>query len=118
MLDIMVADDEISITSFIADALTDEGYHVRVFHDGASTLLAIQASLPALVLLDHAMPLMTGMELLIHLRSMDIQHFPVIIMSAGSDAEVFLRYGATAFLPKPFDLSKLLACIEQHLVRG
>ena len=65
----MVADDEISITSFIVDALTDEGYRVRVFHDGASALLAIQADLPALVLLDHAMLAMTGMELLIQLRS-------------------------------------------------
>jgi len=118
MLDIVVADDEISITSLIVDVLTDEGYRVRVFQDGASALLAIQADLPALVLLDHAMPVMTGMELLIQLRSMDIQYLPVIIMSAGSGAEICLRYGATVFLPKPFELSKLLACIEQHLVQG
>ena len=112
---ILVADDEVAITTFITDALTDEGYYVRAFHDGASALLAIQAEVPALALLDNAMPIMTGMELLIRLRSAGVLDLPVIIMSAGSGAEAFLRHGAAAFLPKPFDLTKLLNCIEQHL---
>lgn len=112
---ILVVDDERSITEFVSDALLDEGYEVEVVHDGASALLTIERQPPDLVLLDVGMPVMTGDELLRRLRGDSFSELPVIIMTAGTNAERYLGDGANAILKKPFSLDLLLASVEHNL---
>ena len=114
-IDILVADDEAPIAHVIAELLNEEGYTVRVCHDGASALLAIQEQHPHLVLLDNAMPVMTGGELLSKLRQNGFGHLPVILMSAGSRLSEFLEQGATDVIPKPFDAERLLERIARYV---
>lgn len=111
---ILVADDEAPITALISDVLEDEGYTVQTVNNGASALLAIQLQPPALVMLDNAMPVMTGQEVLQRVRSLNIG-IPIIMMSANAHGEIFLEAGADAFLPKPFDIHSLLLLVNQHL---
>ena len=115
--DILVVDDEDSITSLLAEVLMDAGYQVRVAHDGAGALLAIQESLPALVLMDIAMPVMTGDEVLRHLRGHGYRLLPVVMMSAGHQLHPMLREGATAVIPKPFDIDVVLDIVTSALGR-
>jgi CheY-like chemotaxis protein len=112
--DILVADDEIEIVAFISELLTDAGYSVRTVPDGASALREIQRCPPALVLLDNAMPGMTGAEVLRQLRKDGFRQMPVIMMSAHTRAEVSLKLGAD-FLSKPFSLDDLLSHVAQHI---
>jgi len=112
--DILVIDDEVDITDFVSELLTDEGYSIRVAHNGASALLEITSRRPALLLLDVAMPVMSGDELLRFLRSHQFADLPVVMMTAGLRPEIFLAQGATDVLPKPFDLSALLWVVEHH----
>lgn len=112
--DVVVVDDEAPIAQVIADLLIEEGYRVGVFHDGASALLAILEHPPRLVLLDIAMPVLTGDEVLIELRRRGYDHLPIILMSAGSRLSDFLPLGATAVIPKPFDLDQILACVSRY----
>lgn len=114
-IDILVADDEAPIAHVIAELLNEEGYTVLVCHDGASALLAIQEQRPHLVLLDNAMPVMTGGELLSELRQNGFSHLPVILMSAGSRLSEFLEQGATDIIPKPFDVERLLERIAWYV---
>lgn len=115
MRTILVVDDERTITEFVSDALSDEGYTVDVVHDGASALLAIQGQAPDLVILDVGMPVMTGDELLRRLRTDSFADLPVVMMTAGTNAEQYLSQGANAILKKPFTLDSLLTTVARNL---
>jgi two-component system OmpR family response regulator len=112
---IMIVDDEVAITQWVAEALRDEGYSVRVAQDGASALLAMREQAPDLVLLDIAMPVMTGDELLLRLRRGSFPDLPIIVMTAGLHAETFLAQGATYVLPKPIALDTLLEVVAHYI---
>jgi CheY-like chemotaxis protein len=112
---VLVVDDEEAIAHLVADALEEEGYEVRVKHDGASALLDIVQDPPDLVLLDIAMPVMVGDELLRYLRRNGFPHLPVIVMTAGLRPESYLADGASAVVAKPFDLNRLIDLVGQSL---
>lgn len=111
MRTILVVDDEQAITELICDALADAGYETRVAHDGASALLDILHQAPDLVILDVAMPVMTGEELMRELSGRGFNHLPIIVMTAGLNSDRLATLGACAVVPKPFDLVRLLDTI-------
>jgi len=116
--DILIVDDEAPIAELLADVLQDEGYSVRVARDGASALLEIIKRPPALVLLDVAMPVMLGSDLLVYLRRHGFSDLPIIIMTAGLSPLVYLAQGATEVLPKPFDVNTVVEKVARYLPRG
>jgi DNA-binding response OmpR family regulator len=113
--DILIVDDEVPIAQFIATVLQEEGYAVRVVHDGASALLEIVARPPCVVLLDVAMPVMVGDELLRYLRRKGFSDLPIIMMTAGLYPEAYLSQGATDILPKPFDVELLIDKVARYM---
>ena len=113
--DILVVDDEIDIAQFIAGVLEDEGYQVRIWHDGASALVDILRHRPDLVMLDITMPVMCGDELLRTLRKRGLKDLPVIVMTAGSHPERYLKDGASDVLPKPFDIDDLIERVRSYV---
>ncbi len=112
---ILVVDDERSITDFVSEVLSEEGYRVRVCHDGASALLDIRRQEPDLVLLDIGLPVMTGDTVLRELRQSGFDGLPVIVTTASTNAERYLDEGATAILRKPFTLDRLLELVSFHV---
>lgn len=112
---IVVADDEEPIRSLVTDVLEEEGYLVQAVGDGSTALSLIRTYRPSLALLDVAMPVMMGDEVLRQLRA-DGLTLPVIMMTAGTSPQRFLRVGASAVLPKPFTLEQLLATIARALL--
>jgi len=113
--DILIVDDEVAIAQLLADVLHEEGYRIRVAHDGASALLEIIKRRPGLVLLDVAMPVMLGSDLLVYLRQHGFNDLPIIIMTAGLSPLIYLAQGATEVLPKPFDVNMVVEKIAQYL---
>lgn len=113
--DVLVVDDDRFIAQFICDALEEEGYGVRIAHDGANGLLAIRQCRPGVVLLDVAMPVMFGDELLRYLRRNGYDDLPVVIMTAGLHPESYLADGANAILAKPFEVNALLDEVFRYL---
>jgi len=116
--EILIVDDEAPIAELLADVLQDEGYSIRVARDGASALLEIIKRPPALVLLDVAMPVMLGSDLLIYLRQHGFSDLPIIIMTAGLSPLVYLTQGATEVLPKPFDVNVVVEKVAHYLPLG
>jgi CheY-like chemotaxis protein len=112
---ILVVDDEVEIATFVAEILRDEGYRVRIAHDGGSALMDIMQHPPALVMLDIAMPVMVGDDVLRFLRRNGYGDLPVVIMTAGLHPEIYRRSGATEVLPKPFDIDTLLEIVAEHM---
>jgi DNA-binding response OmpR family regulator len=113
--EVLIVDDEAPIAQLLADVLQDEGYTIRIARDGASALLEIIKRPPGLVLLDVAMPVMLGSDLLVYLRRHGFEHLPIIIMTAGLSPLVYLAQGATEVLPKPFDVNLVVDKVAQHL---
>lgn len=112
---ILVVDDHPEITDLVVEALTDEGYRVRVANDGASALRAIRREPPDLLLVDIAMPVMRGDELLRELRSDGFAELPVIVMTADTKPERFRPLGANQLLRKPFDLDRLIQTVGVYV---
>lgn len=114
-VDVLIVDDEPPIAEFIAEVLEEEGYRVRVLHDGAAALLDIMRRRPRMVILDVAMPVMMGDELLRYLRRHGFGDLPIVIMTAGMNPQSYIAYGAVAVLPKPFDVQALLTTVERYM---
>lgn len=113
---ILVVDDDPDIRALIVQLLMLEGFEVATAANGQAALDHIAVQEPQLVLLDLQMPLMSGWEVLAHLRQAR-PAVPVVFMSAGYRAEVEAkRHGADGYLAKPFDLDAVLALIARYTV--
>src|SRR5689334_21027044 len=94
---ILVIDDDFSIREILSDVLSDEGYAVSSASNGAEGLIALEHSLPALVLLDMRMPVLDGWEFARTLRERGLS-IPIIVMTAAQDARQWAQeVGATGF---------------------
>jgi DNA-binding response OmpR family regulator len=103
---VLVVDDDPMILEFLHDLLAGEGYAVRCAADGVTGLDAALADPPDLVLTDVFMPGLDGLGLIARLRDHGLA-VPVVVMSAhrrGLPADV-------PFVPKPFDLVRLVATL-------
>lgn len=116
---VLVVDDDALIRDTLATALSDEGYAVRVAPDGQIALETLYEWLPDLIVLDMMMPVMDGPAFRAAQRGLEpAANIPVIVLSAAHNIHARAAgLGATAVLPKPFDLGILLATVEQT-VRG
>jgi DNA-binding response OmpR family regulator len=112
MATILIADDEPDLVATLADLLEDEGHRVLRARDGAAALAAAARDRPDHVLTDQMMPGLTGAELAAYLRARPGLAVPVILMSALPRVAV---PPGVAFLPKPFDLGRLLALVDALL---
>ena len=116
--DILVVDDEPDIVEFVIDFLREEGYAVRGALDVDAALAAIADQPPAVILLDLLMPSLNGMTLWEHLKRYNLADIPIVLMTASPRAaEAMLASTAADYLPKPFDLDRLLACVARYARR-
>lgn len=108
MAGILVVDDDESHRTLMCDLLEEMGYQATQASNGREALRLLAGALPAAVLLDLRMPVMSGWGLLEVLKEMPAaRKVPVIIVSAyGFEWEADL-VGAAGFISKPVDLDKV-----------
>ncbi len=123
MHEILIVDDDGNNRAAYSMLLEEVGYQVREASDGHGCLAAVQVRVPALILLDVAMPNMDGFETLRRLRSAH-KDIPVILVTGRrTDAESIesgLELGAEEFLQKPVRPDELKARIRAlvHLAQA
>lgn len=110
---IYIADDETDLVDLLKEALETDGYEVEVANDGEGLLGLVDERIPDLVLLDIAMPGLSGWEVQKELRSREeTRSIPVIAITAqgGASVETSARnaLGFHDFLRKPFRMQDLL----------
>jgi len=119
---ILVVDDEAKLLRAVAVTLREEGYEVTTARGGAEALVAVNASVPDLVVSDIRMPGMDGYQLARALRSNPrTELIPVIFLTAKGERKdrlAGIRTGADAYLTKPFDPEELLAVVSNILKRA
>lgn len=114
---ILVADDAETITSLLMTALETSGYNVTVATNGVETYEKGVSDDFDLVILDHLMPGLLGLEVIERWREEGIDT-PVIMLSGVDDDHTVVAsfdLGATDFVRKPFRLPELMARIRQRL---
>jgi two-component system response regulator CpxR len=116
---ILIADDDTELCELLRQYLGQEGFDVRLAHDGEQALVeARRPKLDAMVL-DIMMPLMNGIDVLRSLRRES--DLPVIMLTArGEDLDriIGLELGADDYLAKPANPRELLARIRAVLRRA
>lgn len=115
---ILVVDDESDIVRSMEQLLQQQGYVVECANSGAQGLASIEATAPDLVLLDFAMPGMSGLEVARRAR----QHHPELpIVFVSGHAQRDMLEGAVPgayLLRKPFQSEELFRTIADCLSEG
>jgi CheY-like chemotaxis protein len=111
---VLVVDDDPGIRESIREVLSSEGYRILEAGDGQEALLQIERLRErCVVLLDLAMPRMTGTEVLAELsRRGHTDRTPVLVMSANAQPRDLDFPQVVALLRKPFELDELLRWVE------
>ena len=113
----MVEDDP-DVRRVIVECLGLIGYAVTEARNGAEGLAAIADHKPDLLVVDYAMPDMTGAEVISKAREL-FGDLPVILATGYADMAVVERLaGKPAILRKPFDINALGAAVASALESG
>ena len=116
---ILVVDDDSAIVEALQLVLQSAGHQVLTAGTASECLAAIARERCDLVLLDMMLPDRSGLEALTDILRMR-RSLPVIVLTAYGSIETAVeatRLGATNFLTKPWNNSKLLLEIKQALER-
>jgi len=110
---VLVADDEPAVLEVLSQVVEDLGHEVLRARDGEEAFGLARARRPQLVVTDHMMPRLSGLDLCRKLkRDQVLKDVPVILLSAVLPQGV---PEATAFLHKPFEITDFEAVIRQSL---
>lgn len=104
-ISVLCVDDEPAIRLSVQVFLEDRGHRVELAENGLLGLAAIRATEFDAVLLDLAMPGMSGLEVLRHVTA-EKPSLPVVVVSgtgAIQDVIAALRLGAWDFITKPIE---------------
>jgi len=117
MQSILAVDDSASMRQMVSFTLKGAGYHVIEASDGQEAYEKAVNARVDLVLTDQNMPRMDGVTLVKNLRVLPgYQNTPILILTTESSVEMKAKgreAGATGWLVKPFDPSKLLEVIKK-----
>ncbi len=114
---ILVADDDRSIRTVLAQALTRAGCRVRATGTASTLWRWIEEGEGDVVVTDVMMPDGDALDLLPAIRKRR-PGLPVIVMSAQNTVMTAIRaaeVGAYEYLPKPFDLKEVLSQVSKAL---
>jgi len=114
---VLVVDDSASIRQMVTFALKGAGYNVVEAIDGKDGLDKAAAGAMNLVLTDQNMPRMDGLTLIKSLRRLpQYKATPILVLSTEAGdvmKEQGRAAGATGWLVKPFDPTKLLLVVKK-----
>jgi DNA-binding response OmpR family regulator len=119
---VLIVDDDAQVRALLAEHAFELGLEVREAADGLAALAQARHFLPALILLDVAMPRMDGKQFLAQAKADPVlKDIPVIVVSGAEQTEVAvecLDFGAEDFVTKPFRSALLRARMRSSLARA
>jgi len=110
---VLLADDEPTLRTTLADALGEAGHEVVPVADGAAALAALAAGTYDCVVTDLRMPGADGLEVLRAARAAGAE--AVVLTGAGSveTAVAAMKAGAWDYLQKPFPEAELVLLLDR-----
>lgn len=116
-MNILLAEDERSVAFSICFALKPDGHRIEMVADGEQALAEMRLKPGGfdLLITDHSMPRMNGVELVQQLREAGFRG-KILVLSAHLSPEnraAYKELGVDGLLPKPFDLFQLREVIRK-----
>lgn len=117
---ILIADDEVVLTSSLKNVLEKLGYKVSVCNRGNEILNFVKRENFHIIFLDIFLGDANGIEILKKIK-LEFQFIPVIMITANSDittAVYAMKEGAYDYITKPFDIKKIIEAIQKNVDVG
>ncbi len=117
---VSVVDDDESVRESLPDLLNEFGYSARTFSSALEFLASDAMEQTQCLILDVAMPGMSGIELQAELKRRE-KRMPIIFITATRDDAVrtrVLEMGASAYLSKPFSDTALFEALRSVSARN
>ena len=118
---VLVVDDEPTIRTLIRAVLEPTEYRVVEAVDGVSALAVAGKLRPDLILLDIALPRLSGLEVCRRIKADSATASTPIILLTGfvqeAEREAGKQAGAEGFIAKPFSPAALLKRIDETVRR-
>ncbi len=114
---VLVVEDDPNVGQLIVNLLEARGIATSLVTDGLQALERLQADAPAAVVLDLALPLVDGWEVLNTLQEAE-RDIPIIVVTAhgqGDGAKRAKELGVRRFFEKPFIPSQLATAVAELL---
>ena len=117
---VLLIEDEPIIAEAIRFLLSRDGLRVSHAVEGAAALILLAQDPPDLVILDHMLPGLSGLEILTAIRANpESRDLPVMMLTArGRDREMAERAGADRFMTKPFSNTEILSEVRAMLAQN
>ncbi|TWP44528.1 response regulator transcription factor [Lentzea tibetensis] len=118
-MSVLVAEDNEMQAEMLGHYLRQEGYEVRIVHDGRSAIDEVRRDLPDLLILDVMMPKVDGLDVVRVLRAES--DLPVLMLTARSTEDDLLHgldLGADDYVTKPYSPRELMARVRTLLRRA
>ena len=116
---VYVIDDDREVLKAMQRLLGSVGLSVAAFESPRAFLDTYDAAAPGCLVLDLAMPELTGLELQRALAGRDAL-LPIVFLTGRGDVRACaqaMKDGAVDFLTKPVDAADLLAAVDQALAK-
>ena len=117
---ILVVDNEIKMRRLLEIMLKQMDYEVLQAQDGQEAFATLTAQFADLVITDLCMPNLDGIGLLRQLRE-NHNDVPVIVVTAYGTVESAvdaMKYGASDYIVRPFEMSAVTAAVQRALSLG
>lgn len=114
---VLIVDDDAGMRRTYRDLLEDEGYAVLSARDGAEGLATLDEleDDPTLVVVDAAMPLISGEQVIECMRSRPgSEDLPVLVVTGHRHIAASLKARGVPVLRKPFDIAAFLDVVHER----
>ena len=112
---ILIADDERAFVELLSERLIQRGNQVECAYDGMAALTLIKTNKYDIVILDHNMPELTGLELVKYIKNNKIEAKTIMITGYSDINKSFMKsIGVDEYLTKPVKLADVDALLEKY----
>ena len=115
-LQILIIDDEPLVRSLLKQVLENAGHDVTEAGDGQEGVRCFRENNFDLVITDHGMPVMNGLDAAFRIKKLNPET-PVLLITGWqteTDATFQKPSGIDEFITKPFDLEKLIELVDKY----
>ena len=116
MLNILLVEDNIDLSSLIASELEREKFSVSIASNGEQAIELFDNKRFDLIITDIMMPKLDGFGLISYVREVN-KNIPILIISAKSsqdDKYKGFNLGTDDYMVKPIDIDELLLLLEPY----
>jgi len=116
---LLIVDDTPTNLQLLSEMFKGQGYEIQAALSGRLALLSVHNEPPDLILLDIAMPDISGYEVCKLLKEDEaFKDIPIIFVSGIQDNATIIRafsVGGVDYITKPFSVKEVLARVKTHL---